>query len=217
MRHALRLAVPLFVFLLALPSFASITGTVMNGDGQAVAGAKISVFTLETPEARRARIVSATPQRTPLGTATTDANGSFRVDVPKEQSFVDLHVDAAGYAPESSWSQANDDAGAIMLTRAPAKSGTITANGKPVAHAAVFWFGMSAVEAYAVTDANGKYSVPDPSKWAARVVVLHPDYAPFSEVVAIRSGAARVSPDRGLTPGVKLTGRVVGEDGTTPV
>jgi len=69
---ALRLAVLLFVFLFALPSFASITGTVMNGDGQVVAGAKISVFTLETPEARRARIVSATPQRTPAGAPVDD-------------------------------------------------------------------------------------------------------------------------------------------------
>lgn len=212
MRQALRLA----IFLFAFPSFASITGTVMNGDAQAVAGAKISVFALETPEARRARIVSATPQRTALGTATTDANGSFRVDVPKEQSFVDLRVDAPGYAPEMQWSMASDDAGAIVLTKAPAKSGTITANGKPVAHAAVFWFGQGAVEAYAVTDANGKYSVPDPSKWALRVVILHPDYAPLSEVTAIMTGAARASADRTLTPGVKLTGRVVGEDGTTP-
>src|ERR1051326_9180204 len=212
MRYALRLS----VFLFAIPSFASITRTVMNGDGQALSGAKISVYTPETPEARRARLVSATPQRTPLGTATADANGSFRVDVPKEESFVQLRVDAAGYAPEMSWSMANDEAGAIVLTRAPAKSGTITANGKPVAHASVFWFGPSAVESFAITDANGKYSVPDPSKWALLVVVLHPDYAPFSETVAVMNGASRASADRSLTPGVKLTGRVVNEDGTTP-
>src|SRR5207237_5147452 len=147
-----------------------------------------------------------------LGTATADANGSFRVDVPKEQSFVDLRVDAAGYAPDSSWSLANDDAGTIVLRKAPAKGGTITANGKPVADARVFWFSGAGVESGAVTDAAGKYSVPDPSKWAARIVVIHPDYATFSEVM-IRD-ATKMSPDRTLTPGVKVTGRVVAEDGT---
>src|SRR5437764_7451538 len=182
MRHAVRSAISLLALLFALPSFASIAGTVMNGDGQAIAGAKISVYALETADARRARIVSATPLRKALGTATADANGSFRVDVPKEQSFVDLRVDAAGYAPDSSWSLANDDAGTIVLTKAPAKTGTITANGKPVADARVFWFSGAGVESGAVTDAAGKYSVPDPSKWAARIVVIHLDYATFSEV-----------------------------------
>src|SRR5438094_5104656 len=146
MRHALRSAVPLFALLFALPSFASITGTVMNGDGQAIAGAKISVYAPETTDARRERIVSATPLRKALGTATADANGSFRVDVPKEQSFVDLRVDAAGYAPDSSWSLANDDAATIVLAKAPAKSGTITANGKPVAEARVFGCSGAAAE-----------------------------------------------------------------------
>src|SRR2546423_3006225 len=160
MRHALRSAISLFALLFALPSFASITGTVMNGDGQAIAAAKVSVYAPETADARRSRLVSATPLRKALGTATADANGSFRVDVPKEQSFVDLRVDAAGYAPDSSWSLANDDAGTIVLVKAPAKTGTITANGKPVANASVFWIGGT--DAGAVTDASGHYTVPEP-------------------------------------------------------
>src|SRR5205823_13864281 len=94
MRHALRSAIPLFALLFAVSSFASITGTVMNGDGLAIAGAKISVYVPGTIDVRRDRVVSATPLRKSLGTATTDANGSFRVDVPKEQSFVDLRVGA---------------------------------------------------------------------------------------------------------------------------
>ncbi len=209
MRRAVRSAIPLFALLFAFPSFASITGTVMNGDGQAIAGAKISVYAPETIDVRRERVVSATPLRKSLGTATTDANGSFRVDVPKEQSFVDLRVDAAGYAPESTWSLANDDAGTIVLVKAPAKTGTITANGKPVANATVFWIGGT--DAGAVTDASGHYTVPEPAKWAARIVVVHPDYAMLSE--QMMRDAARMTPDRTLTPGVKVTGRVLTESG----
>ena len=204
----------LFAFLLAIPALASVTGTVMNGDGQAIAGAKISVYAPETVDARRVRVVSASPQRKALATAVTGNDGSFRVDVPKEQSFVDLRVDAAGYAPDVVWSAANDEAGAIVLTRAAPKSGAITANGKPVANASVFWVGASGADAFAVTDANGKYSVPDPSKWATRVIVVHPDYAMLADTM-IRD-AARMTPDRTLTTGVKITGRVGGDDGTTP-
>ncbi|HEY6139761.1 MAG TPA: carboxypeptidase regulatory-like domain-containing protein [Thermoanaerobaculia bacterium] len=203
----------LFAFLLAIPAFASITGTVMNGDGQPVIGAKISVYAPETAEARRLRIASATPQRKALATATTGNDGSFRAEVPKEQSFVELRVDAAGYAPESTSSMANDEAGAIVLARAAAKTGTITANGKPVANATVYWTG-GAADAVAVTDAAGKYSVPDPSKWANRVVVLHPDYAPLSDFMM--RDPSRMSPDRALNAGVKISGRAVVEDGTTP-
>jgi hypothetical protein len=212
MRRAVRLAIPLLAFLVSLPSFASITGTVMNGDGQAIAGAKVSVYAPETIDARRMRAVSATPQRKALASATTDAKGSFRVDVPKEQSAVDLRVDAAGYAPESSWSLGEDDAGAIVLVKAPAKAGRITANGKPVANAAVFWIAANLTDFLAVTDANGHYSVPDPAKWATRVVIVHPDYALLSETMF--RDAARMTPDRALNAGVKLTGRVVAEDGS---
>src|SRR6476659_4989297 len=104
MRHAVRSAISLFAILFAIPSFASIAGTVMNADGAAISGAKITVYASETVDARRARLVSSTPQRKALATATTDASGSFRVDVPKEQRFADLRVDAAGYAPEMSCS-----------------------------------------------------------------------------------------------------------------
>jgi len=210
-----RAAFSLFAFLIAIPTFASVTGTVMNADGLPIVGAKISVYAPETVEARRLRVVSAAPQRKALTTATTGNDGSFRAEVPKEQSLVELRVDAAGYAPELSWSAANDEAGAIVLTRAAPKSGTITANGKPVANATVYWIGGPTVDALAITDAGGKYTVPDPAKWASRIVVIHPDYAIFSETMM--RDPSRMSPDRAINAGVKITGRAVAENGTTPV
>jgi hypothetical protein len=211
MRHAVRSAISLFVLLFAIPSFAAITGTVMNADGGAISGAKISIYAPETLDARRARIASSTPQKKALATATSDANGAFRIDVPKEQRFVELRVDAAGYAPDTTWSPAEDEAGAVVLTKAPVKTGTITGNGKPVANATVAWFGGTSTELIAVTDEKGRYSVPDPGKWAQRVVVLHPDFAPLNDFM-IRE--ARTSPDRTLQPGVKITGKITNEDGT---
>ena len=73
-------------FLTAFPALAAITGTVINGDGAPVAGAKVSLFSPETPEARRLRILSKTPDRVPLVFATTGTNGSFSIDTPSARS-----------------------------------------------------------------------------------------------------------------------------------
>src|SRR5213594_313400 len=136
MRTAPRL-LSLFIAFATLPLHAAITGSVMNADGQAIAGAKISLYGLETLTARRERLVSKTPERPPLVTATADANGNFRIEAPKEHAIVDLRVEAAGYAPEATRMQKDDEAGAIILTRAESKSGTVKADGKPVVGATI--------------------------------------------------------------------------------
>jgi len=202
----------LLAMLAALPLHAAISGSVMNSDGQAVAGAKIAIFAPETLTARRERLVSKTPARQALATATSDSNGNFRIEPPKEATIVDMRIDAAGYAPDASRMQSDDEAGAIILVRAESKSGTIRAGGKPVAGATVLWQG--AAEYTATTDAEGHYSAPDPSKWASRVVVIHSDYARLEEVVQQQSKRGL---DRTLTAGVKVSGKVVAEDGTTGV
>src|SRR4029077_8732340 len=73
----------------------------------------------------------------------------------------------------------------------------------------------STTESLSVTDADGHYSVPDPSKWAGRVLVVHPDYA----VVDNLTGPFRTTPkvDQTLTAGVAIKGKVVAENGQTPV
>src|SRR5262245_13176395 len=85
----------------ALPLSAAITGSVMNSDGQAVGGAKISIYGPETLAARRERLASKTPDRAALVTVTADANGTFRIDPPKDLPIVDLRIDATGYAPDA--------------------------------------------------------------------------------------------------------------------
>ncbi len=198
----------------ALPSFAAITGTVVNSDGQPVAGAKIMIYALQLPEQTRARLLSTTPERPTLASTTSDSKGKFAFESPKDP-VVSLQIVANGYAPASFPIERDENRGTIALTAAETKQGRITAGGKPVAAAKVIWFANG--EYLAITDTDGRYSVPDPSKWADRLVVIHPDYASVNEPTRRFMESAKVAVDRTLDAGVPLAGRVVAEDGKTPV
>lgn len=212
-------------FAAALPAMAVITGYVMNVDGQPIAGAKLEAVALETTDATRARLLSTAPERKALTSGTADAKGKFTLESPKDPVVI-VRVTASGYAPASFRAERDEEAGALILNQADMKTGRITANGKPVAGAKVIW-SAGAAELIATTDAEGRYQTPDPSKWAARVVVLHPDYAAFEElpglVGAPRRGRAAAgqprdeSPDHTLTTGTAINGTVVAEDGKSPV
>jgi len=202
-----------FVLSCVVSLHAAVTGVAINIDGKPVSGAKVSLFALELVAAQGPRLMSAEPQRKPLTTVTTDSGGKFTIDVPKDQTVVDIRIDAAGYAPAGVRLLSDDDAGAMLLTQAPMVRGTITASGKPVANATVALFGGA--EFTAKTDADGHYSAPDPSKWAFRVVVIHPDYAITEEQLG--PAGTKKGPDFSMTAGVPVAGRVVSEDGQTAV
>ncbi|HEX9493855.1 MAG TPA: carboxypeptidase-like regulatory domain-containing protein [Thermoanaerobaculia bacterium] len=89
----------ILTFLISLPLTASITGIVINTDGQPIAGAKVSIYAPETVAARRLRLFSKTVERTALATRQTDSKGNFSFDSPKDQPLVDLRVEASGFAP----------------------------------------------------------------------------------------------------------------------
>jgi len=203
--------IPLLLVFAALPLRATITGSVMNSDGAAVTAAKVSLYGPETLGARRERLASKTPDRPPLVTATTDSKGNFKIEPPKELTIVDLRVEAPGYAPDAVRLQSDDEAGAIVLTRAESKTGTVRADGKPVAGATVVLQGGATF--ITITDANGRYTAPDPSKWANQLTIIHPDYARHTEALQL----AKKDLDRTLVAGVKVAGKVVGGDGTTGV
>jgi protocatechuate 3,4-dioxygenase beta subunit len=198
---------------LVAPLHAAVVGTVINIDGKAVSGAKVSLFAPELIAAQGPRMLAADPQRKAITVATTDSGGKFNIDVPKEQVVVDVRVEAAGYAPQALRMTSDDDAGAILLPQAATVRGTITANGKPVPNATVVLLGGS--EYTTKTDAEGHYSAPDPSKWVNRAIVLHPDYAITEEMLG--PNGTKKGPDFSLTAGVSIAGRVVAEDGQTPV
>jgi protocatechuate 3,4-dioxygenase beta subunit len=212
-RSPLLLTLAAVLLTTAIPAAAAITGTVITSDGAAISGAKVSLFTPETPTARRQRLLSKTPDRVPLVSVTTGTAGTFSFETPKGQPVFDLRIEAAGYGPAAVRLLPDEDIGAEPLTAAPKKTGTITSGGKPVAGATVVWTGEA--EAIAQTDANGKYSVPDPEKWANRIMVVHPDFAPLEEVSGPFGDKKGV--DRVLNAGVAVKGKVVAADGTTPV
>lgn len=198
---------------LVAPLRATVIGTVINIDGKPVTGAKVSLFAPELIAAQGPRLLSADPQRKALATSSTDSGGKFTFDVPKEQTVVDVRIEAAGYAPSGIRLAADDDAGAMLLTQAPPVRGTITANGKPVPNATVILIGSGEYDTK--TDADGHYTAPDPSKWAFRVIVIHPDFALVEEQIG--PNAMKKGPDFSMNAGVTVTGRVVAEDGQTPV
>jgi hypothetical protein len=202
-----------FVLSFVVSLQAAVTGVAINIDGKPVSGAKVSLFAPELIAATGPRLMSADPQRKPLATMTTDSGGKFTIDVPKDQTVVDIRIDAPGYAPAGLRLLADDDAGAMLLTQAPMVRGTITANGKPVANATVSFLGGS--EFTTKTDADGHYTAPDPSKWVFRALVIHPDYAIIEEQLG--PAGTKKGPDFSLNAGVPITGRVVAEDGQTPV
>ncbi|HSP15712.1 MAG TPA: carboxypeptidase-like regulatory domain-containing protein [Thermoanaerobaculia bacterium] len=205
------LALSLFV---VLPATAAVTGVVMTTDGQPIAGAKVESFALETLDATRARLLSATPDRTLLTSGQTDAKGRFTLESPKDP-VVQLRVTAKGYAPAAYRIERDEDVGAVALTAAEMKTGRITANGKPVAGAKVL--GSGAGDVIATTDAEGRYSLPDPAKAGGVGIVIHPDFAILDDNVFRGPGQSSTALDRTLSAGVPLSGTVVGEDGKTPV
>jgi uncharacterized GH25 family protein/protocatechuate 3,4-dioxygenase beta subunit len=208
-----RLLCVTFVLSFVVSLQAAVTGVAINIDGKPVSGAKVSLFAPELIAATGTRLMSADPQRKPLATMTTDSGGKFTIDVPKDQTVVDIRIDAAGYAPAGVRLLSDDDAGAMLLTQAPMVRGTITANGKPVPNATVSLLGAS--EFTTKTDAEGHYSAPDPSKWVAQAVVVHSDYAITEEFLG--PAGTKKGPDFSLNAGVPINGRVVAEDGQTPV
>src|SRR5436190_3496823 len=209
----MRRILSVLAILISMPAMASVTGTIIDSDGKPIAGAAVAMYTPEAITARRLRMVSATPDRQPLASTTTDSKGNFTFESPKGLNAVTVSIEAKGYAPDSIRLLSDDDAGAIELTTAAMQRGTITGNGKPVAGASVIVFGNS-TEMLVKTDAEGHYSIPDPAKWVNRMIVVHPDYAMVDDSVLPRQA---MKLDRALSPGVALTGRVVGEDGKTGV
>ena len=206
-----------FIWVLSLlvsaPAFAAITGTVINTDGQPLAGAKVSLYSPETVEARRARWASKSSERKPLATVQSDSKGNFSIE--GKEPLLDLRIEAAGYAPDTTRVVPDEEIGAVALISAPTLRGKITAGGKPVAGATVILTGPA--ELIFTTDADGQYSAPDPAKWANRIVVYHPDYAMLTENFGPFAGTTKKGLDRTLEAGVAISGKVVGGDGKTPV
>ncbi|MEO8218697.1 MAG: carboxypeptidase-like regulatory domain-containing protein, partial [Acidobacteriota bacterium] len=208
-----RLTIVSFFLMSALASSlpAAIQGVVMTAEGKPVENASVSAMAPESSTANRERLQSGKFEPE-LITAVTDRAGKFTIDA-KTQAVVRLLITAPGYSPRGVIASGNDDLGAIPLTAAAMKKGTVTAGGKPVPGAIVIWSGVDRFELASKTDEKGEYSVPDPEKWATSVFVFHPDYAK-SQSNGLR---VKLPLDQRLDRGIEVTGTVTGADGKSPV
>lgn len=202
--------------LFAFPSLAAISGIVMSSDGQPVAGARVSIYAMESEEARRVRLLSSSAEATPLASTQTDGKGSFSLESPKEP-VVRLHVSARGYEPSSRTIERDEEVGAMALSKAEMKPGRVTSAGKGVAGATVVIF-YDGSEHVTKTDEQGRYDAPD-FKRARQVIVTHPDFAIDEELFLLPMGGRTPASEmnRTLSAGAPLSGRVVAADGKTPV
>ena len=207
----MRQLLALLLATLSLPLSAAITGTVMTSDGKPVAGARVMIHAIETPEGRRERLLSASPDFVALGSVQTDAKGAFSLDSPKE-SVVDLRVELKGYEPISRRIERDEELGAIVIGKRDMTKGTVTAGGKPVANALVVV--SYSGDLITRTDEQGRYEAPDIRR-ARTITVIHRDYAIDEE--SYFNSATPSEANRTLSPGVALTGRAVAADGTSPV
>ncbi len=196
----------LVVLAIAVHVQAGIRGTVMTVEGKPIAGAAVKAFAIETTQAHNERLMSAKPDRVPIGTATTSSSGDFVLDAGKA-TMADLQISATAYAPAFTNALGDDDIGAMVLAASPAKSGKVSAGGKPVAGALLVWgrFETRSGE-------DGTYSVPDAA--ARYVSVFHPDFAPLLNQPA---DPQRRNYDIALSTGMPVSGIVAGADGKTAV
>lgn len=207
-----RTAAALLLILLALPSLAAVTGSVMTPDGAPIAGARVSIQALETPDARRMRLLSAEPQPVAIASTQTDSRGRWTLESPKD-AVVDLLVNAAGYTPFQRRIERDEEVGAVALLKTDNKTGSVRAAGKPVANATVS-LRYDNAELVVRTDAEGKFEAPDPKRLRS-ITVVHGSWAIDEESFFTNAPANALN--RTLSAGTSISGRVVAADGTTPV
>src|SRR5437763_743257 len=114
--------------LSAVASLGAVTGTVVGSDGQAVAGARVAAFALETADQQRERWASSDPIRKPLVAVLTGADGNFAID--SKWPVVDLQIDIAGQPAIGVRAAANEDVGVLQIPAPPLAKAVITASGK---------------------------------------------------------------------------------------
>ncbi|HKS21636.1 MAG TPA: carboxypeptidase-like regulatory domain-containing protein [Thermoanaerobaculia bacterium] len=195
-----RFSVLLSLIVCPFAMAASITGVVTAPSGAPIANARVAVFREMPPPALIA--LDAPPR--PLASVTTGASGAFSVE-PGSNGVVVVHVSADGFEPVDIATDP-EPLGTLMLRPAETVTGRVTANGKPVANAAVIAMPVvQGIPTVVMTDADGKYRIAEPTWWAESILVRHPDFAPAVHPISSR--------DFVLSSGDTLRGSVVDENG----
>jgi hypothetical protein len=197
----------LLLLLVAPVARAAVTGRVITEEGKALAGARVRAYVIEPSDTAALRVLSDAPEATPFVTATTAADGAFRLDA-KGNAVVELLIDAEGRSTMLVRVADNDDAGALVLPAGKPRRGRVTSGGKGIANASVVVGNLLAFR----TNEEGWWEGPETTS-TLQVLVRHPDYT------LLERNRFRENDDPSVTlaKGVALRGRVVAEDGETPV
>jgi len=195
-----RLSAILSLAVCPLAMAASITGVVTAPSGAPIANARVAVFREMPPPA----VIALDAPPRPLASVTTGASGAFSVE-SGGNGIVVVHVSADGFEPVDIATDP-EPLGTLALRPAVTVTGRVTANGKPVANAAVIAMPVvRGIPTVVMTDGDGKYRLAEPTWWAERLLVRHPDFAPALHPISSR--------DFALHPGDALRGSVVDENG----
>jgi hypothetical protein len=179
---------------------AAISGSIVDANGNPVAGVTVRVYRVEPRPDLLRRIVSGKIDVEPLATAKTSDTGDFRFD-KVAQPTVDLVAEAAGREMVTRFTADGEDV-TLMMREAKPRRFSVSANGKAVPNAIV----MYRRPLFMKTGEDGTFELTTLAPTPA-VTVYHPDYAPLD--VAIQRHETGVK----LATGTKLTGSVIGTDG----
>src|SRR5205085_4050526 len=130
-------ALPISLLLVSPLLHAAITGSVIDANGNPVAGATVRAFKVETRPDLLRRMVSGKIDLEPLATAKTSDTGDFRLD-KVGQPTVDVVAEAAGRETVARFTADGEEL-TLMMREAKPRRLKVTANGKPVANAIVMY------------------------------------------------------------------------------
>jgi len=195
-----KLSIALTLLLVSPLAQAAITGSVVDADGNPLAGVTIRAFAVEDRSVLLRRITAGEAAREPFATATTSEAGEFRFD-KLAQPTVDLVATAAGRETITRFAADTEDVPLLMREVKPRRF-RVVANGKPVANAIV----QEGRPIVVRSGEDGTFELATLSS-SPRLVVYHPDFAPL-EVTPQRNDT-----DLKMDAGTTLRGRVVGSDG----
>jgi uncharacterized GH25 family protein len=183
---------------------AAITGTLITEDGKPLAAATIEAFATENSRALRARLLSKTPERTPVATTESAQDGSFSIN-PKGARLADIAIRVAGRQVGMQLPD-GEDAGTILVPSQALPRVRILAEGKPLREALVV-----AGPFTTRTDSTGMADLPETMFRLPWIVVIHPEYVIHEQFFGETLGRPL---EITLNKGTAIRGHVVGTDGT---
>jgi len=203
-----------------LTEAASVSGVVVDAEGEPVPAARVSVLSLRYAR-RGQRVVSVFwPVECRLQ-SETDARGRFRIDQFPSGATGALIIDAEGYAEARSQATAPQADARVILVRGGNVTGRVLRNGQPVAGLRVSAQGAGSHDGWgaATSDEDGKYELRDLAPGPYNLMLDPPEglTAAAHEKVEVKSGETLQELNFQLIEGGLVTGSVRDADTGEPV